>query len=135
VYHYTDAKKSRGIAFHDEGAVPEVTGVNQNADAAEVGSVFQPRGLNKYSDGAEGYLGQTKCGDPPAGTNGEAHPRVLCQRKGMFFWGKMKWFDSRSQGSYIVFEDGDAGWFQLWRCTELVTLILRECYKETHQKV
>jgi hypothetical protein len=106
VYHYTDARKSCGMAVGDDAAVPEVSGEEQNCDEP----VFTEEDLNEATGGA----GKTHVAAD------ETHPRHLAQRNGEYFKGTVKWFDKRAQAVYIVFHDGDAGWFQLWRCSELV---------------
>jgi hypothetical protein len=32
-------------------------------------------------------------------------------------------FDERAQACFIVFDDGDSGWCQLWRCSEHVKML------------
>jgi hypothetical protein len=41
-------------------------------------------------------------------------------RPGKMFEGTIKVVDSRAQACFIEFDDGECGWFQLWRAGEIV---------------
>lgn len=43
--------------------------------------------------------------------------------RGKYFPGTIRWFDNSTQACYIVFDDGEGGWYQLWRSSEHVKVL------------
>jgi hypothetical protein len=55
--------------------------------------------------------------------NQSNHPLNTPARKGKLFRDRITRFDDRAQAHYIVFDDGQEGWYQLWRSDEHFELL------------
>lgn len=109
VFHYTGLKKSCGLTEID----PVMdTGWGSNESGSDSEEDDNCDNGHVVSDDS-GYKDMNK----------DDHNLTRPIREGKFFNGTVTRFDSRSQAFYIEFDDGDEGWFQLWRDRELFELL------------
>jgi hypothetical protein len=105
VYHYTGVCKDEGLSVRKADSNPD-----DLADEMDVGASGQGDGAS--GEGAGGTQGEKRA----------TYPLVATSRPGKMFEGTIKVVDSRAQACFIEFDDGECGWFQLWRAGEIVVV-------------
>jgi hypothetical protein len=105
VWHYLGADKSEGVSsispgefkLHDGSSSED----NDSSSEDDDSTTWQHAGI------------------PDVTLDDQAkHPLSKPPRRGKFFRGRITRFDNRAQAHYIVFADGQEGWYQLWRSDE-----------------
>jgi hypothetical protein len=119
LYHYTGVQKDQGISTLNPKSVVLTVDDSRQTDELEA------------SEGLEGNDSTSKSHEPeefneqhgPVTCQDTQYPLVAPSRTGHFFEGTIKMVDEKAQACFVLFMDGDYGWFQLWRAGEVVVLL------------
>jgi hypothetical protein len=109
VYHYDGVKKSCGRSALN----PELDVGEDEAYTVEEAS------MNTSSDEVSDLVAQAEV----RAQEQVQYELVAPTREGRFFEGTIKQYDDWAHAFFIMFDDGDSGWFQLWCDGELFELL------------
>jgi hypothetical protein len=120
VYHYTGVTKDQGISARDPKSVGE--GIPKD-DVWHTDEMEASDELGEDANTSISEVADTNEEHQPAVFKDAQHPLVAPVLEGQFFEGTIKRVDESAQACFVVFQDGDCGWFQLWRAGEVVELL------------
>jgi hypothetical protein len=119
VYHYTGVAKDQGISTLDPKSVVLTLNDRQQTDELAASESLEGDTSTCKSHAREKINeehGPVSCQDA-------LYPLVAPARTGQFFEGTIKRVDEKAQACFVLFKDGDCGWFHLWRAGEVVVLL------------